>query len=276
MADLSPAYTWFFLAMAHHRLGHTAEAKKWLDKAAQWTDMVNRELQAGILPRHQSPWQRRLAFRLLREEAERLLGVKAAPLLDATPQQSAESHHNGGRELAKNGDLDGAIAAYRAAIRLNSNSRECFLERGQVYAAKGELGEAIADFREALRLDATPSDPWLGWLTVWLPGVMGGTEKQSGIVFASDIPSIKSTGAKDTLVEPPDELRSATEANAALLLTEVNKRLDRKDLARRWYDRAAAWMEKNKTEAEKLRLIRAEAAKLLGIDEKPPSVKEEP
>ena len=46
----SPAYTWFFLAMANHRLGHAAEAKKWLDKAGQWSDLAARELQAACLP----------------------------------------------------------------------------------------------------------------------------------------------------------------------------------------------------------------------------------
>ena len=34
----NPAYTWFFLAMTHHRLGHADEAKQWLDKARAETD----------------------------------------------------------------------------------------------------------------------------------------------------------------------------------------------------------------------------------------------
>src|SRR5208282_1150500 len=59
-------------------------------------------------------------------------------------------------------------------------------------------------------------------------------------------------GAEDPLEEPPAELRSATEADAALLLAVVHWRLDQKGLARRWFDKAAAWMEKNKKEAEKL------------------------
>jgi tetratricopeptide (TPR) repeat protein len=32
-AMYSPAYCWFFLAMAHHRLGHGEEARQWLNKA---------------------------------------------------------------------------------------------------------------------------------------------------------------------------------------------------------------------------------------------------
>ena len=59
----SPAYTWFFLAMAHHRLGHHEEAKKWLDKAVREADQGTADL----------PWNRRLTLKLLREEAEALL-----------------------------------------------------------------------------------------------------------------------------------------------------------------------------------------------------------
>ncbi len=83
-------------------------------------------------------------------------------------------------------------------------------------------------------------------------------------------------GAEDPLEEPPAELRSATDANAAFFLAEVHWRLDQKELARRWYDKAVAWMDKNKTEAEKLRGYRDEAAKLLGIGEKPSTEKEQP
>ena len=36
----SPAYSWYFQAMAHHELGHGDEAKRWLDKATMWTGKV--------------------------------------------------------------------------------------------------------------------------------------------------------------------------------------------------------------------------------------------
>jgi hypothetical protein len=69
----SPVYTWFFLAMAHHRLGHREEAKKWLDKAVAWTEKTIREADRGTtsLPRN-----RRLTLKLLREEAEAMMKKK--------------------------------------------------------------------------------------------------------------------------------------------------------------------------------------------------------
>jgi WD40 repeat protein/tetratricopeptide (TPR) repeat protein len=51
------------LAMAHHRLGHADEARRWLDKAVAWMDRAGSEL----------PWDRRLALQVLRREAEALV-----------------------------------------------------------------------------------------------------------------------------------------------------------------------------------------------------------
>ena len=83
-------------------------------------------------------------------------------------------------------------------------------------------------------------------------------------------------GAEDPLEVPPADLRSATEANATLFLAEIHWRLNEKDLARRWFDKAAAWMDNHPAEAEKLRKYRAEAAQLLGIPERPSTAKEKP
>jgi tetratricopeptide (TPR) repeat protein len=48
----------------------------------------------------------------------------------------------------------------------------------------------------------------------------------------------------------------------------VHWRLDRKDEARQWYNKAVAWMEKHQPKNEELRRFRAEAEELLGIDKK--------
>jgi len=72
----SPVYTWLFLAMTHHRLGHADAAKQWLDKARQETDKVLKEHGAGTA---KLTWNRRLTLNLLRREAEELLGVNQPP-----------------------------------------------------------------------------------------------------------------------------------------------------------------------------------------------------
>jgi hypothetical protein len=83
-------------------------------------------------------------------------------------------------------------------------------------------------------------------------------------------------GAQDTLEEPPAELRSATEANAAFFLAEVHWRLDNKELARRWYDKAAEWMDENQPTDENLRRYRDEAAELLELSGTKPTAEANP
>ena len=66
----SIVYNWIFQAMAHHRLGHTAEASAWLKKAVQELDKPSPK--AAQDPASNT-WNRRLTSRLLRREAEELL-----------------------------------------------------------------------------------------------------------------------------------------------------------------------------------------------------------
>ena len=44
--------------------------------------------------------------------------------------------------------------------------------------------------------------------------------------------------------------------------------LGEKHKARKWYDRAVAWMDKNQPKDEELRRFRAEAAQLMNFEEK--------
>jgi tetratricopeptide (TPR) repeat protein len=72
-------YTWFYLAMAHHRLGHAEETRRWLHKAVQGTDealkspgetLAKSGNPDGVIPPN---WSRRLTLGLLRREAEQLI-----------------------------------------------------------------------------------------------------------------------------------------------------------------------------------------------------------
>ena len=49
------------------------EAKKWYDKAVEWTEKVTREHEEGTGPR--LSWNRRLTLKLLRQEAQKTLGI---------------------------------------------------------------------------------------------------------------------------------------------------------------------------------------------------------
>jgi tetratricopeptide (TPR) repeat protein len=74
--------TWFYLAMAHHRLGHADLARQWLETANQGlkealesrSAAAGKLEKAGVIPPN---WHRRLTFELLRREAEQMM--QAAP-----------------------------------------------------------------------------------------------------------------------------------------------------------------------------------------------------
>ena len=85
-SNSSPAYTWFFLAMTQHRLGHAEEAKQWLDKAVAWTDKIFAEADQGTAD---LSWNRRLTLKLLRDEATALLGV-TPPAVEPAPEPAAK------------------------------------------------------------------------------------------------------------------------------------------------------------------------------------------
>jgi WD40 repeat protein/tetratricopeptide (TPR) repeat protein len=61
---------WLFLAMAHHRLGHGTEARKWLDRATDWIHREIRQRSQWAVPLH---WTVRLKLLTLEREAENLL-----------------------------------------------------------------------------------------------------------------------------------------------------------------------------------------------------------
>jgi WD40 repeat protein/tetratricopeptide (TPR) repeat protein/tRNA A-37 threonylcarbamoyl transferase component Bud32 len=65
-------WDWLFLAMAHQRLGHIAEARKWLEKAVKQLDAAGPQRQEISTP-EPSAWKRRLELQLLRQETESLL-----------------------------------------------------------------------------------------------------------------------------------------------------------------------------------------------------------
>ncbi|HUE70179.1 MAG TPA: protein kinase [Pirellulaceae bacterium] len=76
----SPAYAGYFLAMAHHRLGHAEDAEEWLATANAQT---NRESKDADNP---PAWNRKLTLELLRAEAEELIGVARQTAEDTKPE----------------------------------------------------------------------------------------------------------------------------------------------------------------------------------------------
>lgn len=66
----------------------------------------------------------------------------------------ARLHTNRGVERRRAGDLDGALADYSEAIRLNPTDPFAWNNRANIRRDRGDLPGAIADLTEALRVDS--------------------------------------------------------------------------------------------------------------------------
>jgi tetratricopeptide (TPR) repeat protein len=65
-------FDFLFLSMAHHHLGHTKEARHWLDKAVRWMEQAEQGKLSDPSVRLPLFWIQRLELRLLRSEAATL------------------------------------------------------------------------------------------------------------------------------------------------------------------------------------------------------------
>jgi serine/threonine protein kinase/Flp pilus assembly protein TadD len=70
-------------------------------------------------------------------------------------------------------------------------------------------------------------------------------------------------------LEKATQLGDPVESNAWFFMAMAQWKRGDKEQARKWYDRAVQWMEKNLPESEELRGFRAEAGGLLGIKDQP-------
>jgi Flp pilus assembly protein TadD len=69
----------------------------------------------------------------------------------------AMAHCDHGAALKAEGDLDGAIAEYRAALRLQPDHAEVHYDLGRVLWTKGDREAAFEEFHTAYRL--APNEP---------------------------------------------------------------------------------------------------------------------
>ena len=79
-----------------------------------------------------------------------IVGITAHP-------DNAMAHYKLGSTLKAKGDLDGAIAEYRAALRLRPDNAMAHCDLGHVLWTKGDRMAAFKEFRTAHRL--APNEP---------------------------------------------------------------------------------------------------------------------
>ena len=71
-----------------------------------------------------------------------------------------------------------------------------------------------------------------------------------------------------TALEKSGELRNGGDSFDWFFLAMAHWQMGEKAEARKWYDQAVQWMDKNRPADEELRRFRAEATEMLGVNDK--------
>jgi len=156
-----PTDTCFFIAMAHHHLGHKEDGQTWRKKAI---DLAQEETRGSSTV----AWDRRLTLNLLRTEAESLL---ARPDADAqvsnqrSPQPSGEIpvalgapyrwalHYRRAKQFAAKRNWRESVNAFSQAIKMNPDNASMYVHRSIAHREDGDYSRAIDDCTSALRVD---------------------------------------------------------------------------------------------------------------------------
>jgi tetratricopeptide (TPR) repeat protein len=149
---------WPVLAMAHHRLGHTDEARKWLEQAnREWRERspLSKAIDApNVLPMSsddarfwQTIWQDWGIFQLLLAEANSLI-------LGDRGEADCLDHLHQAYVRTKLGEPRKAEEEFQAAVRGRDKDAGAWLARGRVYMLLGDKERAQADFVKAQELNS--------------------------------------------------------------------------------------------------------------------------
>ena len=101
-----------------------------------------------------------LGYLLQEQRPQEAVGFLRAAV--ASRPESSQAHIMLGRALHDAGDTDGAVAAFRKAIRLNPN-RAGARDLARALAPRGGLEEARAAWEKTLAGDPPDHDPWYGY-----------------------------------------------------------------------------------------------------------------
>ncbi len=207
------------------------------------------------------------------------------------PADHADHHSNLGHSLVTQGKLDEANAAFREAIRLQPLSVDGHHFLGHSLVTQGKLDEAVAAFREAIRLKPGLADVHndLAWLLATCADAkIRDFPKAVALARRAVELAPKVEGYWNTLgvahyragdwkasvaaLEKSMELGHGGGAIDWFFVAMAHWRLGHGDEARTWYEKAAAWMEKNQPKDEEHIRFRAEASALVGLTDRPAEV----
>jgi WD40 repeat protein/tetratricopeptide (TPR) repeat protein len=190
------------------------------------------------------------------------------------------------RALVARGDHERATAACEKAIGLGAGNVAILVESSNVLGGSGRWDKAIAGYTKAIELDPKNALPLnnLAWLLATCPDAKLRDPAKAvelakkAVGMAPKEGTLRNTlgtahyrvGDWKAAVEALNksmELRKGGDSFDWFFLAMAHWQLGEKEEARKWYDKAVAWMTKNQPKDQELIRFRAEAGELLGMKE---------
>src|SRR5262249_8932185 len=187
----------------------------------------------------------------------------------------AGAHYNLGTALGRQGKLGEAIAEFRKAIELDPKSALAHCNLGIALSMRGNRDEALAELRKAVELDPKLHQAHgnLALLLAACPEPKLRDPRRAVESATKAVELAPNEGAywyvlgvarycagdwKEALaaLEKSRALRQGGDAFDYFFLAMAHWKLGAKDEARKWYDKAVEWMDKNAKDNDELRRFR--------------------
>jgi tetratricopeptide (TPR) repeat protein len=149
---------WLMLAMAHRRLGHTADADRWRAKEVEWFAKTTQPPAPGeargLYLNTASVLLTDLVLRAEWENFDNLDAQALEDLNDAVRQRPRETEPllRRGRFFANRAQWDKAAADFNRVVELAPDDYRSWFERAQFHVQRGQREKAAADFTKAMKL----------------------------------------------------------------------------------------------------------------------------
>ena len=211
--------------------------------------------------------------------------------IDLDPKY-ATAHYDLARCLYDMHDAEGAIREFQVAIKVfphyalpgQLNFPQAHFRLGEALHSKNDEAGAFREYQASLRIDPNNAydHNWVAWelatnpnLKICDPGQTINLAKRAVELDPKEEFYLTTLGAayyragdwKEAVaaLEKSSELPNGGDSFNWFFLAMSHEKLGDKETARRWYDRATHWKEKNQASKEKLLRLRAEAARELGV-----------
>ena len=266
------------LGLAQWRCGQPAEAERFLRQA-----LALREQIIAVHPRHRSDRETRADLAMTHSSLAMLL-------------ESAGRHAEAEKSYTETSKQFAELAAefvdnwHYANVLAGAHAR-----RGKMLQGRGRVPEARAAYTEARRVfeqtllrapcDGETNHEFARFLSICPDPDF--RDEQRAVALAKKAVALMTQNASHwttlgiahyragdwkaavAALEKSMELRNGGDSNDWFFLGMARSQLGEKEEARKRYDQAVEWMEKNKPDDEELRRFRAEAAELLKINQQP-------